>query len=164
VQSHACNAGLLFYTACCSSAIFSSISSVCVLPSPSSMMCLASQLGRQHRFCTALCTMPGFFMLYLVSGLGCSTKACHCVLWLVASCCAVPCCAVLCCGALIRMQYSCTAACVVPSSILLSCAVLINPYCNSPVLKVARPLLKSGFSVGPHFISSSFFSFLLLLT
>ena len=162
MQSHACNAGLLFYTACCSSAIFSSISSVCVLPSPSSMMCLASQLGRQHRFCTALCTMPGFFMLYLVSGLGCSTKACHCVLWLVASCCAVPCCAVLWCPNTNAVQLH--GSFVVPSSILLSCAVLINPYCNSPVLKVARPLLKSGFSVGPHFISSSSFSLLLLLT
>ena len=136
-------------------------SQFCDLPRLTSVMCLASRPGRQHQFCMALCTMPRFFTLYLVSGLGCSTKACHCVLWLVASCCAVLCCAVLCCGALTWMQYSCMAACAVPSSILLSCAVLINPYCNSPVLKVARPSLIPEFSVGPHFISSSSFSFLL---
>ena len=135
MQSHACNAGLLFYTACCSSAIFSSISSVCVLPSPSSMMCLASQLGRQHRFCTALCTMHGFFMLYLVSGLGCSTKACHCVLWLVASCCAVPCCAVLCCGALIRMQYSCTAASLYPAAY---CCPVLYLSIHTAILQCSR--------------------------
>ena len=121
MQSHACNPGLLFYTACCSSAIFSSISSVCVLPSLTSMMCLASQLGRQHRFCTALCTMPGFFMLYLVSGLGCSTKACHCVLWLVASCCAVPCCAVLWCPNTNAVQLHGSVRCTQQHIVVLCC-------------------------------------------
>ncbi len=69
---------------------------VCVLPRLTSVMCLASWPGRQHQLCMALCTMPSIFTLCCAwcHGLGCSTNAWHCALWLEASCCAVLCCAV----------------------------------------------------------------------
>ncbi len=90
----------------------------CVLPHLTSMMCLASWPGRQHQLCMALCTMPSFFTLYLVSDLGCSTNACHCALRLVASCFAVLGCAVLCVVSWFGMQHICMAACAVPSTFL----------------------------------------------
>ena len=115
-----------------------------------------------------LCTVLSFFTLYSVSGLGCSTNACHVALWLVASCCIALCCAALCCAVHGCHGLGCStigmAASTVPSSIMSRYALFLIPFSSSLERKVAKPLLKPRFSVGPRFLIFQLFLSLFFLT